>query len=135
MRAVHLFVLLGAAPLAACGSASPSVVAQVQAIQRNCGYTRTETTYMGDTKTGSSTSNIKKDCSEDPEFRKIKLGTSDMRLSGEADVFLRYQMPGDEYAHSAHVVIPASDDLFYSLQVGQDLRVRIDPTDSDKAYL
>ena len=134
MRSILTTVTLAAA-LAGCGASGTRVTAKIEAIQRNCGYTQTETNYRGDTITGRSVRDVKKDCSEELAFQKIKRGKSNERLSGEADVFVRYKLPGDEYAHSAHVVVSARDKRFYTLEPGQDVKVRIDAQDSNKAYL
>lgn len=136
MRPSFMMIPLAAAvSLSACGPSQPKILAKVEAIQRNCGYTVTETKYRGSSKVGSSKRDAKMDCSEDFAFQQIKAGKSDKTLTGEADVFVRYQLPGDSSSHSARLKIPARNDLFYSLEVGQDLPVRIDPENSSNAYL
>jgi hypothetical protein len=136
MRFSHMLVLLvTAAPLCACGHSGSAVVGKVEAIQRNCGYTLTTTSYKGDTKTGRTSREAKMDCSEEPAFAKVRSGGSTKLMTGEADVFVRYKLPNDETAHSARVKVSASNRLFYSLEVGQELQVWIDPNDANKASL
>lgn len=136
MRLVHLsLALIAAVSLCACGHSGTKVVGKVEAIQRNCGYTLTTTSYKGNSKSGRSTRDAKMDCSEEPAFAKIRSGESTKLLTGEADVFVRYKLPNDDYAHSARVKVSASNRLFYSLEVGQELQVWIDPKDANKASL
>ena len=136
MRFSHVLVLLiAAAPLCACGHSGSAVVGKVEAIQRNCGYTLTTTSNKGDTKTGRTSRETKMDCSEEPAFLKIRSGESGKLMTGEADVFVRYKLPNDGSAYSARLKISASNRLFYSLEVGQELQVWIDPNDANKASL
>jgi hypothetical protein len=124
--------------LSGCGSGSGNrVSAWVESIERTCDYSEKEyvdygageISYVSETKR-------KYDCSTDSKFLAIKRGeTPNMRLYGHATVIVRYVDPKNHREQQAWIRIDALDPAFYSLVPGQDLRVRIDPRDSSKAYL
>ena len=128
-------LLVSVSLLAACGPRGTYVAATVERVERNCEYTETETTTNMDTGSTTKSQTARKlDCSDDPEFRKIKRGDSRVRLKGEATAIVRYTS-ADQQSHQAWVKVNASNHTFYTLETGQQIKVRIDPNDASVGYL
>lgn len=121
--------------LAACGPRGTYVSATVERVERACEYTETETTTNMDTGSTTKSQTARKlDCSDDPAFRKIKRGDSRQRLKGKATAIVRYTSP-DQQSHQAWIKLDASNRQFYTLETGQEIKVRIDPNDASVGYL
>ena len=128
-------ILAAVCLLAACGPRGTYVTAKVERVERNCEYTETETTTNMDTGSTTKSQTARKlDCSDDPEFRKIKRGESRARLKGEATAIVRYTSP-DQQPHQAWIKVKASDRKFYTFESGQEIKVRIDPNDASIGYI
>lgn len=128
-------LLVSVCLLAACGSRGTYVSAKVERVERNCEYTETATSTNMDTGSTTKSQTARKlDCSDDPEFRKIKRGDSRRLLKGEATAIVRYTAP-DQQSHQAWVKVSASNRDFYTLETGQEIKVRIDPDDASVGYL
>ena len=128
-------LLMSVCLLAACGSRGTYVDAKVERVERNCEYTETETTTNMDTGSSNTSRTARKlDCSDDPEFRKIKRGGSGRLLKGEATAIVRYTS-ADQQSQHAWVKVKASNRAFYTLETGQQIKVRIDPDDASVGYL
>jgi hypothetical protein len=127
----------GLAMLSACGSNNPRIVAKIERIERSCQYDETEFEDHGAGERKFVSRTVRKyDCSDDPKFLAVKTGRDkNFRAIGHATAIIRYTSPVDQKQHQAWIRIDASRREFYTLEAGQEVRVRIDPKNSSQAYL
>lgn len=123
--------------LAGCGVPAQRVTARIERIERNCIFD--ETLYRDNGQGQRDTVRVterKLECNDDPTFLAIRSGRKpNMRLFGHATVIVRYTSPTDRQQHQAWIRIDAADRAFYTLDVGQEVKVRLDRNDGSIAYL
>lgn len=128
MKGWVLGLALGAAlGLGGC-SESVGVTAVVSGIKRTCEFVETSGPEAG--------AKRKDDCAKHPDWRteRARYAGRALDLVGEAVVTVYFVSPADQQTHEARLTFSGRQDEFYTLDMGDEIKVRYDPENPAHAW-